>query len=192
MWQRLLGESSFFLVLLSFDQDLAQKVRAAGCPHCRATLHWGRYWRHPRGGPPDLPADYDLRDSLCCSAEGCRKRVLPPSLRFFGRRAYLGPVFVLVCAMIHGISDRRAATLRELVGVSKRTLARWRTWWQEVFPQSGFWQAARARFSPPVDPSCLPASLVQRFGHPGLSEGGLGALKFLAPLTAGSGCPMES
>lgn len=191
MWQKLLGESSFYLLLLSFDQELAEQVRAVGCPYCGARLHWARYWRHPRGGPPDLPADYDRRDSLCCSAEGCRKRVLPPSLRFFGRRVYLGPVFVLVCAMIHGISDRRATALGELVGVSGRTLARWRSWWQEIFPHSGFWRAARARFSPPVDPAAVPASLVQRFGHAGLSEGALGVLKFLMPLTAGSGCPVE-
>jgi hypothetical protein len=113
---------------------------------------------------------------------------LPPSLRFFGRRVYLGPVFVLVCAMVHGVNDRRAAALRELVGVSRRTLARWRTWWQEDFCQSGFWRAARARFSPPVDGSGLPASLVERFGSAGLSEGALGLLEFLMPLTTGSGC----
>lgn len=188
MWQKLLGESSFFLLLLSFDQDLAQQARAGTCPYCGARLHWARYWRHPRGAPAGMPAEYDRRDSLCCSAEGCRKRVLPPSLRFFGRRVYLGPVFVLVCAMVHGVNDRRAAALRELVGVSRRTLARWRTWWQEDFCQSGFWRAARARFSPPVDGSGLPASLVERFGSAGLSEGALGLLEFLMPLTTGSGC----
>jgi len=189
-WQKLLRESSFFLLLLSFDQDLAREVRARGCPHCGSALHAGRYWRKPRGAPPGLPAEYDRRESLCCSAEGCRKRVKPPSLRFFGRRVYLGPVFVLASAMIHGITEKRAAAIRDLVGVSKRTLERWRTWWRKAFPQSGFWQGARGRFDSPVSPSCLPASLLERFGQPGSSECALGALRFLAPLTAGSGCPM--
>ena len=79
------------------------------------------------------------------------------------------------------------AALRELVGVSLRTLLRWRTWWLEVFPRSGFWQGARVRFGLPVHPSRLPASLLERFGQPGDSECALGALKFLSPLTGGSG-----
>ena len=93
------------LLLLSFDRDLAQEVRAGGCRHCGSALHAGRYWRKPQGTPAGLPPEYDRRESLCCSAEGCRKRVLPPSLRFFGRRVYLGPAFVLACAMIHGVTD---------------------------------------------------------------------------------------
>jgi len=192
LWQKLLRESSFFLLLLSFDRDLAQQVRLRGCPHCGSALHSARYARKPRGAPPGLPPDYERRESLCCSAEGCRKRVLPPSLRFFGRRVYLGPVFVLVSAMIHGISEKRAGALRDLVGVSRRTLERWRAWWREAFPQGGFWLAARARFGSPVDRVCLPASLLERFGQPGDCEGAIAALKFLAPLTAGSGCPMEN
>ena len=191
MWQNLLHESSFFLLLLRCDRELAEQARSRGCPHCGSTLHFGRYWRKPRGGPLGLPPDYERRESLCCSAEGCRKRVLPPSLRFFGRRVYLGPVFVLVSAMIHGITEKRAAALRDLVGVSKRTLERWRRWWLYEFPQSGFWRAARARFASPLEPSSLPASLLQRFGQPGSCESAVAALKFLAPLTSGSNCPMD-
>lgn len=177
------------MALLNFDRDLAEEVRAAGCPHCGSALHAGRYRRKPRGAPEDLPPGYDRRESLCCSAEGCRKRVTPPSLRFFGRRVYLGPVFVLVSAMIHGITEKRAAALRELVGVSRRTLERWRRWWLKVFPHSPFWRGARGRLRSPVGCDELPASLLERFGRPGESECALGALRFLAPLTAGSGWP---
>jgi hypothetical protein len=182
-----LRESSLFLLLLSFDRDLAEEVRACGCPYCGSVLHAARYWRKPRGAPPDLPPEYERRESLCCAREGCRRRVTPASLRFFGRRVYLGPVFVLVSAMVYGITDKRAAALRDLVGVSKRTLERWRRWWHESFPNSGFWQGARGRFSSPVDIWCLPASLLERFGMPGVLDCALGALKFLAPLTAGTG-----
>ena len=191
MWQNLLRDSRFFVLLLKFDRDLAEQVRARRCPHCGSALHWGRYVRKPRGGPPGLPPDYDLRESLCCSAEGCRKRVLPPSLRFFGRRVYLGPVFVLASAMIGGISERRTAALGELLGVSTRTLARWRSWWHRDFPQSDFWRLKRARFAPPVDGSCMPGSLLERFGEVGSRLCAMAALRFLASLT-GSSCPMES
>ena len=191
MWHNLLRDSRFFFLLLAFDQDLAEEVRAKACPHCRSTLHYGRYERKPRGVPPGLPQEYDRRESLCCSADGCRKRVLPPSLRFFGRRLYTGPVFVLACAMIHGITEKRAAVLRDLVGVSIRTLARWRDWWRKAFPQSSFWQAMRARFVPPVEESLLPASLLERFRWPTESDRLLAALKFLVPLTVGSNCPMD-
>jgi hypothetical protein len=104
---------------------------------------------------------------------------------------YAGPVFVLVSAMIHGITEKRAAALRELVGVSRRTLERWRRWWRELFSQSEFWLAARGRFALAPSPSCLPASLVERFGEPGSDDCALAVLKFLAPLSGGSRCPME-
>lgn len=190
MLQNLLRDSRFFLLLLTFDRDLAEKARAERCPHCGSALHYGRYERKPRGVPDGLPQEYDWRESLCCSADGCRKRVMPPSLRFFGRRLYTGPVFLLVCAMIHGITEKRAAVFRELVGVRIRTLARWLRWWRKVFPCSSFWQAMRARFAPPVEESLLPASLLKRFHTPVESEGLLAALRFFLPLTAGSNYPM--
>ena len=189
-WRNLLRDSNFFLLLLAFDRDLALQVRAKGCPHCEARLHFGRYERKPRGIPQGLPPEYDRRESLCCSAVGCRKRVLPPSLRFFGRRVYVGPVFVLACAMIDGITEKRAAMLYELVGVTIRTLARWRAWWRKAFPHTTFWRAARARFASPVEELLLPASLLERFPQPAASEHLLAVLRFLGPLTAGSNCPM--
>ena len=191
MLQNLLRDSRFFLLLLTFDRDLAEKARSARCPHCTSALHYGRYERKPRGVPDGLPQEYDWRESLCCSADGCRKRVTPPSLRFFGRRLYTGPVFLLVCAMIHGITEKRAAVLRELVGVRIRTLVRWRAWWRKAFPYSSFWQAMRARFTPSVEESLLPASLLERFHPPAESEGLLAALRFFLPLTGGSNCPMD-
>ena len=165
------------LLLLRFDRELADQVRARRCPHCASALHSARYERKPRGLPDGLPQEYDRRESLCCSADGCRRRVRPPSLRFFGRRVYVGPVFVLACAMIHGITEKRAAVLRDLVGVSIRTLRRWRAWWRKAFPHSAFWQAMRARFTPPVDESLLPGSRLERFGRPAESGRLLAALK---------------
>ena len=191
MWRKLLRESSFFMVLLRYDRDLAVQARTGRCPHCGAAVHFARYRRKPRGAPTEMPPDYELRDSLCCSRNGCRKRLLPPSLRFFARRVYLGPVFVLVSAMVHGITEKRAAALQELVGVSRRTLERWRKWWREMFPHGEFWRTARGRFALAPAPSCLPASLVERFGELGSGECAFAALKFLLPLTGRSRSPME-
>jgi len=50
------------------------------------------------------------------------------------------------------------------VGVSRRTIARWREWWRSAFAASPFRRMAAAAFMPPVDRACLPATL------PGLSR----------------------
>ena len=77
-------------------------------------------------------------------------------------------------AMQQGATRWRASQLRELLGVSVQTLARWRTWWTEVFAASAFWKAARAAFSPPVEETTAPHALLQRFAGDVLER--LGAL----------------
>jgi hypothetical protein len=84
--------------------------------------------------------------------------------------------------MIHGITEKRAAELYALVGVTIRTLARWRQWWRKAFPRTVFWHGSRARFMPPADESLLPASLLECFRRPTESELLLAVLRFLAPL----------
>lgn len=110
-----------------------------------------------------LPAEYDWRFSYSCATRTCRKRHTPPSARFLGRRIYLGAVVVLATAMQQGVTPWRASQLRELLGVSVRTLARWRTWWTEAFAESAFWKAAKAAFSPAVNEAEAPSSLLARF-----------------------------
>src|SRR5437867_3073691 len=149
-------------MLLQFDRDLAATARAAGCS-CGGVLHAADYPRKPRGGPEGLPGEYRWRLSLCCAQDGCRRRTTPPSMRFLGRRVYLAAVVVLATAMQGGITAKRAARLRELVGVSLRTLRRWRAWWRTTFVEGSFWKAAHGRFSPPVETGALPASLLERF-----------------------------
>ncbi len=132
MCPSLLGDARLYAMLLRCDEDLASGARAAGC-ECGGVLHSARYGRTPRGATVALPEGYDRRDSFCCAEEGCRRRTTPASLRFLGRKVYLGAVVTLVTAMKHGVSGRRAAELRRAVGVSRETLARWRAWWAEVF-----------------------------------------------------------
>jgi len=58
----------------------------------------------------------------------------------------------------------------------------WRGWWREQFPRCAFWQAACARFMPPLAIGALPASLLERFGG-ALAEPMMRLLVFLSPIT---------
>ena len=181
MWHKLLGDARFHQILLEADQEIATKTRAKGCPACRGRLHVASYGRKPRSGV-NLPAEYDIRFSFCCAEEGCRKRVTPASLRFLGRRVYLGLIVVLVPVLRQGSSPTRVERLRELVGVSRRTVERWCRWWRSEFVETSFWRLARGQFAEPVAHEELPNSLLERFG--GDDEGKLVAvLRLLRPLT---------
>ena len=185
MCPTLLQESRLYRFLFTIDQEFAEKARADGC-HCSGRLHRSDYERKPRGGPSDLGPEYDKRLSFCCAEEGCRSRKTPPSVRFLGRRVYLGAVVLLVSAMQGGITDKRASDLQKRLGVSRRTLWRWRSWWREVFPGSDFWKAARSRFMPPLNDGSLPASLLASFTDEDDRSKLIRALSFLAPVTTQS------
>lgn len=186
-----LGDSRFFDVLWKCDQDLARQAKAdAGgvCAECGGALHQGNFPRKPRGGRGLIGPEYKLRLGFCCSTDGCRSRLTPPSVRFLGRRFYLGSVIVLVSALRDGLTERRAAELRELIGVSTRTLRRWRGWWQEIFAASPFWKSVRDRFLPPIDAKLLPSALLDRFSRG--RDDLLRLLRFLSPITTRAGLAM--
>ena len=75
--------------------------------------------------------------------------------------------------------------LKELVGVDRRSLERWRRWWREIFTATPFWQNARAAFMPPVDEKRIPAALLERFSGGAIEKRMVALLRFLAPLTGG-------
>lgn len=185
MYQEILRDRRFFEFLFACDEELAKTVREGGCPCGRGRLHQANYERKPRGGPEGLGREGTLRHSLCCDREGCRARSTPPSLRFLGRRVYFGAVVLLVSAMERGPSRSVVRAIGDLVGVSRRTLRRWRRWWQELFPRSGFWTKARGLFSRPVSSLELPFALLELF--PGdLRSRVESLLRFLSPLSIGS------
>lgn len=180
----LLRDSRLFPFLLRVDEDLAREAKEGRCLHCGGRLDCAAYPRKPRGGPRDLGEEYSSRLSFCCA--DCRRRLTPPSVRFLGRKVYLGAVVVLVSAMLQGPAPPRARRLRELFGVSARTLARWRDWWQTAFAQSAFWKAARGLLRSAADTATLPLSLLRCFGEPGEREPMAAALEFLSPITTAS------
>ena len=185
MYQGLLGEVGFYRLLLRFDEEMAAATRALGCWRCGKVLHVADFTRKSRGVPPRLGERYCERLSFCCADRQCRKRRTPPSLRLLSRKVYLAAVVVLVSALRCGPTPARLRYLEELVGVSRRTILRWRVWWSEEFPNTPFWRAGTGALMPPVEPSQLPASLLERFAV-SPRDRLLALLRYLAPITTDS------
>lgn len=190
-YHRFFNATSFSDAFGHFDEDQACETRKAGCLFCGGRLDVANYPRKPRGGPPGLEGSRALRLSFCCDRDGCRRRATPASVRFLGRRVYFGAVVVLVSAMRHGVTKLLAAKLYRLLGVSERTLRRWRQWWLETFTATPFWTSERARFMPPVTQADLPLSLIERFVDPNGSLDLGAVLRFLSPLTTGKAIAPE-
>lgn len=168
------------------DRELAEETRAGSCRFCGGRLDSARYPRKVRGVPEELDQVFSSRYSFCCAREGCRRRTTPPSFRFLGRRVFAAAVVVLLTALLHGVTPARAARLRELVGVSRRTLERWRWWWRQELVQTGFWKAARGRLRGAIREDRLPLSLLEAFGAASAPERMVDLLGFLLPLTTAS------
>lgn len=186
MYHDLLRDASFWDFLFGVDKGLADGVQQQGCP-CGGRLHRANYPRKPRGGCENLQESYGYRLSFCCDRDGCRKRTTPPSVRFLGRKVYFGAVLVLVAAMRQGPSPRRVRELSHLFGADRRTIARWRDFWRESFPQTAFWKVARGRFARQAIAE-LPRALLEAYIHRSDShEDWRRLLEFLSPITIAGG-----
>lgn len=177
----------FWNQLIEIDEQIAERVAANGCRHCGGRLHRGDYARKPRGGLVALVAEAAARRvSLCCDREGCRRRAMPPSVRFLGRKVYVGAAVVLACAAAQVAATVAAA--RRATGIDARTVRRWSRWWGTTYAESGHFEAARARLMPPVKASELPGGLWERFAaHAQDALVGLARLLgFVAPATTAS------
>jgi hypothetical protein len=170
------------LLLPRIDDDLAAKARMAGCSWCGGRLDVADYPRRLVGGD-GLGDDYVSRRSFCCAVEGCRRRCTPPSVRFLGRKVYLGAVVVLATALQHGPTKKSATKLSALLGISRRTLVRWRRWWSTAFATSRFWESLRGRFVPVVDAATMPASLLLRMTSVDDEFGVVALLRLLGPVS---------
>lgn len=152
----------FFASLFELDEQIAGAVAAGGCPRCGGPLHRADYPRKPRGALVAAAAEaFTRRHSLCCGRAGCRARALPPSVRFLGRRVYVGAVVLFASMAAQAVGALRVA--QSVTGVPRRTLRRWTSWWTDLLPATATWAELRARFvpPPPVERE-LPASLVER------------------------------
>jgi hypothetical protein len=187
----LLHSRSFWSFLTSIDRDLAERTRRNACS-CGGRLHCSNYPRAPRGGPGDLPEEYHYRFSFCCDRDGCRRRATPPSVRFLGRKVYLGAVVILISAMRQGPAPRRARELSRLFDVDAATIARWQSFWRDQVPQTPFWKTARGRLVPVVEIVSLPFSILEAFLRAAdQRQGWARILKFLSPITIRGGPIIE-
>lgn len=181
----LIDHARLYPFLLEIDKDLATETQEKGCPYCGGVLHSARYPRKPQGLSAPLNREDRARFSFCCSTDGCRRRVTPPSVRFLGRKRYWGAMVVLLSAMIQGPNRKRSRELQRLIGVSRKTLLRWQIWWRESFLNSRFWQYSQAFMMPPLDSASIIRGLVERFSAQCEIVNLARLLRFLSPLT----CP---
>jgi len=180
--QIILQSAEFFALLLLIDIDLAAVAKSQGCHDCQGTLHQAHYPRKPRGAKCALGDEFRRRFSFCCAV--CRHRTTPVSVRFLGRRVYLGIVVALASALVSGLSGQRIGKLVAGLGVPVLTLRRWRQWWLDDFVLTPLWRAQRALFMPPVDECRLPACLLPCFSAADESGQWVLLLRFLAPLSS--------
>lgn len=152
MLRKLLQRATLFFLLQQIDVDLAETVRERRCGRgegaakCGGPLHVATFQRKPRGGPADLPASFARRLGLCCG--WCRRRTLPPSVLFWGRKVYWGAVLLVFTALAQQRGEGHSARRIEILfGIYRSTLTRWIAYFRKVFPQSEPWQLLRCTHS---------------------------------------------
>jgi hypothetical protein len=183
MFDQVILEREFFELLEQQDAAIAGRVAAGGCLECGGPLHRGDYDRKPRGGLfARAGEDVVRRFSLCCGSEGCRKRATPPSLRFLGRRVYLGAVVILASIVAQAFGT--AGGVRAGTGVPARTIDRWLAWWRGAFVKTEVFVVIRARLVG-LAVAHLPASILDRLSGTRAEQVG-SMLTLLAPISTGS------
>jgi hypothetical protein len=110
---------------------------------------------------------------------------MPPSVRFLGRRVYLGAVVILATAVAFAAAT--AAAVTRSTGVPARTTRRWLRWWRGPFTASAPFLELSARLVPAPERQRIPLSLLERLAdeHPAAVAK---LLAWLAPITTTS-CP---
>lgn len=153
--KELLADDRFFQRLHDLDRDLFLELKSKGCPHCRGPLDTSNFTRKPRG----LGEAQERRFSLCCRREGCRKRLTPISLRFFGRKVYPAWVVILALDFMTRLGLNRT--------IARQTLARWRALWLERLAEiSPFMKWARGLLPVGLEGGLTPAAVLPAFGFP--------------------------
>lgn len=173
----LLVDDAFSQSLRELDRTLFLEAKAKGCKEqtadgrrCGGRLDTSNIPRKPRG----LCEEESFRFSLCCRQEGCRTRVTPPSLRFFGRKVYPAMVVILAVDFCKELGlDKK---------IARQTLARWRSFWNDRLAESsGFMRWARSFLPPGCKTGPTPGSLTWHFGFPS-QESWVPILRFFTQL----------
>ena len=156
-----------------------------GCPYCGGKLNWGNYIRKPRGAIAEAEKYLNKRFSLCCSK--CRKRVTPKTVRFLGRKVYVGAFVVLSSAKLEDYTKVSAIInyFKFNLKISKKTLKRWQVWWKNEFLSSSLWMRERGKFHKDIESPLIVSYLVKSFSKINLYKYLILSklLKFLSALT---------
>jgi hypothetical protein len=180
-----LRDDAFFELLLEVDREALEAARKGGCPHCGGgRLDRGNFLRKPRGEPEGVPEDFAVRFSLCCSVDGCRRRLTPASVRFLARRIYVGVAVLLVAAAMQGPSPARVKRLSKSFGMAPRTARRWLAWWQANFAESGLFKSLRGLLRRAVNSEELPRALLEAVQAARPREKAMKVLELLGPITS--------
>ena len=171
----------FFEGLTAIDLAIVERAAEEPCRDCGGPLYRGDYPRKPRGGGIAAAAEaFGRRFSLCCGRNGCRHRATPPSVRFLGRRVYVGAVVIVASAV--ALTTIAANAVVRATGVPARTTRRWLRWWRGPFTTTGPFVDLSARLVPAPDRQRLPVSLLERLsGDRSVPIAKL--LAWLAPIT---------
>jgi len=175
MYASIIANASFWSQLTEIDREFQQQLIAKGCPLCGGPLHVANHPRKPRGVPLDVGEEWSWRFNTCCGH--CRRRCMPPSVRFLGRRVYAGVIVML------------ASMLAILCEAASKTLARWHAWWTQMLPAMTFWTGLRALFASVIVTSRLPTSLLERYESTSGAQSKqalLKVLRALSPITTGT------
>ena len=152
----------FFERLTAIDEAIVSRAAAERCRLCGGPLHRGDYPRKPRGGAIAIAIEERSvrRFSLCCGREGCRRRAMPPSVRFLGRRVYVGAA--VIAASVIALVVGAARAIRGSTGISARTTRRWLRWWRGPFTTLPCFVDISARSVPAVCRRTVPLSILER------------------------------
>jgi hypothetical protein len=176
----------FFEGLVAIDEAIVERAAAEPCRECGGALHRGDHPRKPRGGLLAMAGEaFSRRFNLCCGQDGCRRRAMPPSVRFLGRRVYLGAVVILAATVSLAAATSAAAT--RTTGVPARTTRRWLRWWRGPLTASAPFVELSARLVPAPERQRIPQSLLERLADERPAAIAK-LLAWLAPITTTS-CP---
>jgi hypothetical protein len=150
-------DETFCQSLRDLDRDIFLAAKARGCPSCGGILDTSNYIRKTRG----MSKGDELRYSLCCRNEGCRKRRTPKSLRFLGRKVYGAWVVILAVDFCEELGMKGQ--------LAHQTLSRWKNFWKnQLSDGTEFIKLARGLVAPGAQITDRPGSLVAHFGFPAL------------------------
>lgn len=173
--------ASLYRFIQQIDLDIVKSAQACPCLHCGGRLDRADYNRKPRG--VSLGLDDDLRRySLCCRQDGCRKRLTCQSLRFMGRKVFLGFFILFASSLPKRVEGPSVHRISNELSVSPQTLSRWLSYWKEDFSKTSFWRREQGLFMPPLAQDNHAAILISRFSSETVDPIPWSTLlKFLAP-----------